>query len=223
MAQINKSVLGKVSGALGDITFRQMNGKSIVAIRPRSFMPGTDADAVARRARFAISVKLAKSINSVPELKEIWSAKTPSGISAYNLIMKTNYQVIESPELPGLVSLAPGFGFIITNPVTTINPSELIVSMDQLGSSSGINTSAEVSFKLISLVYLFDEEDNEKNVFIGFNSEAVPLQLTSAVNFSIPVSNVESQLIAKYSWSKVFNILLTLNSDGETVHYSNTF
>ena len=42
MAKISKEILGKVRGSLGDITFRQRNGKSYLSTRPSSFMPGKD-------------------------------------------------------------------------------------------------------------------------------------------------------------------------------------
>ena len=68
MAELDKSVIGKLRGRIGDVVFRQRNGKVFVSQRPKSFMPGTDEKSVERRSKFAFCAKLSKAIYSIPEL-----------------------------------------------------------------------------------------------------------------------------------------------------------
>ena len=94
MARLNKQVLGRVSGAVGDIVFRERNGKNFIGLKPSRFMPGTDEASIARRARFALNAKLASTINNNDELKSIWFNKAPSGLSSHNFILRQNYPLV---------------------------------------------------------------------------------------------------------------------------------
>ncbi|MBK7107142.1 MAG: hypothetical protein IPH62_17860 [Ignavibacteriae bacterium] len=60
MAELNKSVLGKVSGSIGELTFRQRNGKNVICMKPSSFTPGSDANSIARRDRFKLNYQTCK-------------------------------------------------------------------------------------------------------------------------------------------------------------------
>ena len=91
MAELNKTVLGRLSGAVGDVVFRQRNGKNYVGTKPAPFMPGDDPASVARRERFAITGKLAKAINSIAIIKSLWKESTPSGLSPYLYMVQLNY------------------------------------------------------------------------------------------------------------------------------------
>jgi len=49
MAVVTKKVLGTVHGAVGDMVFREKNGKNYIGMRPNSFVPGKDDASIARR------------------------------------------------------------------------------------------------------------------------------------------------------------------------------
>ncbi len=225
MAKFKKEILGKVKGALGDVTFRQRNGKTYLSTRPDSFVPGNDPGSIARREKFSLSIKLAKQINSIPELKELWLNDTPQGTLAFNHIMRSNYPMIDSSELSGLIKLAPSLGFNAANPVITLGPAEVKVNLEAIGNTAGIEAAAEPSLKLISLVYLSSPVDNlvGKNNFLTYISPSRDTDLASALEFTFPLSGVETQMLEKYNNRKGFFILVTLDAAGAVVHYSNTF
>ncbi len=225
MAKLNKQVLGRVQGALGDITFRQRNGKSYLSTRPASFIPGTDAASVARRARFTLSIKLAKSIYSIKELKQLWASAATQEASPFNHLMRTNYAMINSTNLSGLIRLTPSLGFNVNNPVIALGPSEVKVNLDAIGSSAGIDEASEISLKLASVVYMSDPVDNlvGKSTFLTFVSDARNTDLASALEFTFALSDVEAQMFAKYQYRKGSFVVLTLDAAGNVVHYSNTF
>ena len=225
MAKLNKQILGRVQGALGDITFRQRNGKSFLSTRPVSFMPGMDAASVERRAKFGLSIKLAKSIYSISELKPLWAVDAAPDVSPFNHLMRTNYTMINATDLSGLIRLAPSLGFNAAHPVIELGPSEVKVNIDAIGTSAGIDEAAEASLKLVSVVYLSDPVDNMvgKSTFLTFVSDARDTDLASAQEFTFTLSDVESQMFAKYQNRKGFFAVLTLDAAGNAVHYSNTF
>ena len=225
MAKLNKTILGKVSGSLGDITFRQLNGKNYLATRPGSFVPGKDPASVERREKFAFSIQLAKSINGISDLKSVWSAAAAPGISAFNQIMRTNYPMISANDISGPIRLTPSLGFNATNPAITLGPSEVTANIDAIGNLTGIDPAEEPSTKLASVVYLGNPTDELVGAytFLSFVSDAKDTDLATALSFTFTLSDVETQLFAKYQDKKGFFVLLTLDATGKVVHYSNTF
>ncbi|GAB6283670.1 MAG: hypothetical protein STSR0008_24590 [Ignavibacterium sp.] len=225
MAKINKEILGKVRGSLGDITFRQLNGKTYISTKPVSFVPGTDANSIARREKFSLAVKIAKSINSVSILKDVWAKDTPQNVSVFNHIMRSNYPMINSNGSIGLIKLFPYFGFAVNNPVVLFNPTEIKVNIDAIGTSSGIDTSIETTLNLVSLVYLSNPSEDSmiKSSFTTAVSVPIATDLEAAQEFTISLNDVESQMLSIYQSRKGFFALVTYDSAGNIVHYSNTF
>ena len=88
MAEINKQVLGKLTGTLGDIVFRQRNGKNYVSMRPSSYPASDNPAIIAKREKFLLAVQLGSNINSNSYLKEIWRSYTPSGLIPFNYMVK---------------------------------------------------------------------------------------------------------------------------------------
>jgi hypothetical protein len=225
MASLNKEILGKVKGSLGDVTFRQRNGKTFVSARPSSFVPGTDENSKARREKFSMVIKLAQSIYSVRSLKEIWSEYAPQGASVFNYITQTNYPMMNADGLTSLVKLVPSLGFNVGNPVVTLGPEEVKVNLDALGNAAGIDAAGETSLMLISLVYLSGPSDASfaKSQFLTLASGSKATDLAAPLEFTIALSNVESQMLALYQIRKAYFTLLTLDAADRIVHYSNTF
>ena len=225
MAQLKKTVLGKVSGAVGDVLFRQRNGKNIVGTRPSSFTPGSDPASVARRNRFGLSISFAKTMNSIPLLKSVWKSTTPAGLSPYNFMIKTNYVSIAPDNISGNAVLVPGFGFGVTPSAVSIDSSGIQADINPIGNSAGIDTAIEQSILLVSVIYMNNPVDNtvKQNGFLSFVSDSQTLSLSNPLSFQVSLSNQETQLFDKYQAHKGFFTLLTLNADGNAVQYSGTF
>jgi len=225
MAKFKKEILGKVSGTLGDITFRQRNGKSYVSVRPGSFIPGKDPASIARREKFALTIKLSQMINNIQYLKILWESEAPSGSSAFNLITKTNYKYVNTVQPSDLVLLAPKPMFNISNPVVNLSSSLIQVDADAIGTTQNIDLSVETSIKLIAVVHLNNPADNlsEKNKFISFVSDSQTLTLDSPLSFSVNINGMESQLYTKYQNQKGYFIFITLDSQNNVVRCSNSF
>jgi hypothetical protein len=225
MAKINKMILGKISGSLGDVTFRQRNGKNYLASRPGSFTPGSDQDSIDRRAKFALSVRLASIINSIPQLKEVWNSRTPNGSTPYNYMVKTNYKLISPSTITDNTLLTPGFGFGVQTSAISLTSSNLQAGVEPIGTNAGIDTSIEKNLQLFSIIAMSDpkEETVDNLLIVPVFSELKFLVLDAAVNFTIPLSNQVSQLYGKYDTHKVLLALITLDETNSVVHYSNTF
>lgn len=225
MAKIRKQVLGVISGAVGDVLFRVIDGNAYVGTRPISFTPGTDALSVARRERFSMATKFSRTINSIPELKTIWKAVTPSRLTQYNMIVKINYHNVQHNAVTELVKLVPEIGFQLTASGIDINPERLRVDIDSVASNAGINLTNEQFFKLVGVFHLSNpvNEQAAPHAFMRVVSEDTPIDLENPFSYQITFMNQVSQLVEQYQVRKVFLTLLTLDINKNPVHYSNTF
>ncbi len=152
MAKLKKEILGKVSGSLGDLTFRQRKGKSIISTRPGSFIPGNDPESIARREKFRLLIKLSSTIYSFDELKSIWLNETPDDKTAFNYITQINYPFINDGGLSSFIKLVPSQGFGISNSSVVYNQNVITVTFDALETHIGIDETTEPSVKLISII-----------------------------------------------------------------------
>lgn len=224
MARLNKQVLGRVRGSLGDIVFRERNGKNIIAMRPSSFNPSKDEASIARRAKFTLAAKLASIINSESDLKAVWNTQTPAGLTSHNYILRMNYQFVEPDNVSGLIRILPdaGFGTSISN--LAVTTSDISVNVGPIGTSAGINITDEPNCRLYALVFLNNPADDSvaPYSFKLLKSANQATQLDAELTFSFALSNQDSLLISKYNTTKVFFTLVTVDVDEMIVNNSNT-
>ena len=93
MAKVNQSVIGKLSGKLGDLVFRQINGKTFVSTRPKNYKPTKSKKAISNRNSFSQINLFASTINKNETLKQIWQTAKIDALSAYTKITKTNLKL----------------------------------------------------------------------------------------------------------------------------------
>jgi len=224
MAQINKSVLGKVSGALGDVVFRERYGKSYVAIRPTSFLPGTDPESVGRRLKFELSIKFSQIINSEQVLKPLWTKVTPAGLSPFNYIMKIDYPYIEVDNVTDLAKIVPDLGFGIRTASVSFTSTEIRLSISPIEQSTRINTDIEKEIQMISVMFFNNplDESVEGYYLTNLSSPAQLLTVTEPLEFSALLYSEQTVYYDKFQNHKAFIVLVTLDADKKPVNYSTT-
>lgn len=224
MATLTKTVLGRVSGSIGDITFRQKNGSNFLSTRPGSFTPGSDEASINRRGKFAFACKLAASMVSIDSIKSLWEKIAGAGKSAYNTIVGINYKFITTNSITPQTFLTPGIGFSVKTNSFTLSSNGLQVVFDAIGTNAGIDLNTEKSIQLSAIVSLSDRVDEtvEDYSLLPLVSSNQLLTVDAASTFSIPLSNQESQLYSKYNIRKVLYALVTIDTGGKAVHYSST-
>jgi len=225
MAELSKSVLGKVSGTVGDITFRQRRGKNVISVRPKSFMPGDDIPSVERRARFALSAKLAQAINSLAPLRTIWVDETPPDMSPYNYMIGVNFSLVGVNGITNLTTISPSIGFPSEATSIVIATDSVAVVMKPIGTSAGIDATKEPTIRLVSILSLTKPTlpTLDANRFVALMSPEQASVLDTALSFDIVPGSTESQLIANYQEKKALCALITLSPEKNPVRYSNTF
>jgi hypothetical protein len=165
MAEIKKSVVGVISGRLDNIVFVVRNGKSYASVRPRKYKAGKSDAAKAGRNNFAITVKLAKSVNSVAALKEIWAAASLEGTDSYHRVIKFNAKRVKGGSLTTSNKITPD-GLAIK--LTTASIENKILHLSFL-----CPPETNLKFPARVFIYLYFEKA-EKSIIRFFTTIAVP-------------------------------------------------
>jgi len=229
MATIEKQVLGKIRGKVGDVLFRIVNGKAIVTSCPAKKGPSTDPAAIIRNNHFSIAVKLAHAINYLFPLKHFWKNFTISSETGYrsplNKIVKENYSHVTDTTVLATASLVPDIGFEVTPTTAAISNTAINVTLAAIGIDKGIDTAVETQVQLAAVAFLKSPVlDTEKPVaFLHKLSDPAPVNLLNPLTFEITLDNVEKQRFDMYTSSKGLFALVTLDANDVPVRYSNTF
>jgi hypothetical protein len=224
MAELKKKVLGQVSGAVGDIVFRERYGLNYVGLRPSSFMPGTDPVSVARRQRFALATKTGVTINSISQLKYLWQSVTPTGLSPYNYIVKTNFRYVTSAAISDLLKIVPDNGFGVTVADSVIDRSRVRLLVEPIGTNAGIDVLQEPNIISACILFLSAPVDESVGAYsiLSSVSDPIPTNLAEQLTLDANLTNQQQTIFDKYQSTKVFAALITLDANGTPVHPSST-
>jgi hypothetical protein len=224
MAELKKTVLGKVSGAVGDIVFRERDGKNYIGLRPGSFVPGSDPASVARRQRFLLTLKMGSAINSVQPLKALWNGVKPSSLSAFNYIVKANYRYVAPAAITDLLKLVPDNGFGVTLADNNVDRTRVRTIVEPIGTNTGIDIALEPTIIMACIVFLSSPVDESVGAYsiLSAVTPALPTSLTEELTFDADFTNQQSLVFDKYQVTKTFVAIVTLDSDDSPVHYSST-
>lgn len=107
MAIIVSSVIGKLKGRSGEFTFRNEQGKNIMSLFPKTINVSKTPQALRARSNFAVTIKLAKSINSSPALKEIWTIAKIEGYNSFQKIIRNNVKLAKNGSATASNKITP--------------------------------------------------------------------------------------------------------------------
>lgn len=224
MAELKKSVLGKISGTIGEITFRQRKGKNIIAVRPRSFIPGNDSASIERRNKFALSARFAQAIYSLPILKMIWSDDTPPQMSPFNNIIRKNVKSITSDGISELTKLTPDIGFTLSSIDITYDNHAINVSVN-LPDGFTFNEDSEFYAQINAIAFLSEPSNQafDPVKFLALASDNIEITNTTQFNFVIKLTNQDEVILNTYQKITLLTVFITLDDIGAPVRYSDTY
>ncbi|MCX7759548.1 MAG: hypothetical protein N2169_08120, partial [bacterium] len=107
MAKLKKQILGKISGKLGDIVFRNTGKTNYIASRPSKFKTPMDENSIERRNKFALCGKFTSLVLSIPELKYFWLQKTPKNKNIFNSLFSIFYPMINNQNIDETITITP--------------------------------------------------------------------------------------------------------------------
>lgn len=231
---ISPSPLGRISGRIGDVVFRNYSDKTVVSLRPRSFKPSMDMASVINRHKFKVTAALSKAVNDIPYANARWSVSAGSKMSAYNLILKSNYRSVLYKSISSNVKMFPALDFLAQVESVYDGLYSYSVNLDLVNSHlSGL--SASHSVRLLYLVYCTSPVDSGDKEFDFISGNSSPLEINGSIsmNFNLsfaPQSVVSSAVLdsmksaayTRYKDHTVFISFVILDTDGNPVKNSQT-
>jgi|GEM_PF-2940754 len=224
MAIIKTGILGRLTGSLGTVSGRIVKGVNVLSARSGHQAVTTNEKTIARRQQFRGSVKFSSAAHKFKDLRAVWRSKTPDGISSFNFMVRSNYKMCSSYAPTNLNTLTPLFGFPITAASIELTSDSFKVDINPFPGAADFDLTKETTAKLFLIMFLSKPVSAQGADFEYFSVEFTPqsLQLTDPVSFTRTITGQEKLLYDTYTDHMAFIALVTLDNDGNVIHYSNT-
>ena len=224
MARLKGSVLGELSGKLGNLTARIVNGKTIFAQRPTSFHVNMAPELVAIRNQFAVTVSLAKNLIALSGLYQVWTRVKTAGMSAFNYAVKMNFDSSAADKPTTANILTPNDGFPLNVTTAEVGADTVTAQIEALDTVM-IPTEEERQFTPNIVICYYNPTNPEDAPYAIVPVKALP-QLMDTVNpiaLNVALNIVQQQTAAKYQNSILYLALTTSDLDGKVIQYSATY
>lgn len=212
MAIRKNSSLGHITGKLENTVTRCRYGKYVVYKKPSEINYSRSDAALSARSKFALTVKLAKLINSNKELNTVWKYSKLKGVNAYQKLIKHNSASISSDGLSSNCIITPE-GFHMNNSWLQYDSDQLVVKTKiEFPSSKNL-----ISFFL--LIYLYNSTGRE---LILLSSNVVESTEDGFVIGTVLPSAEEKNIIEKYNDAIVYASFTFSKSNNKEIYWSST-
>ena len=223
MAYLSGNVIGNLSGKLGNLSARTVNGQTIMAARPSSFNASQSPAVVEVRQKFAVTGSFAKSVLALSTLDEIWRKTKSAGISVFNAIFKQNF-AYSGTERPTEQNLIVPDGFALAISTAAVDTNKITASLPALNTAS-VFGAEEVNLSANALVCFYDPTSETDDPFqiISLSKEVATFNFTQTYNLQIDFNVLQEAVAAKYQHSILYLIVASKSADGKVVQNSSTY
>lgn len=223
MAIVKGSVIGNLSGRLGNLSARTVDGKTILAARPSSFNASQEPAVIEIRKKFAVTGSFIKVLLSLSALYEIWKKVKTAGMSVYNYTFKNNFAYSSAVKPTDQNIITPG-GFALPVQAATVLTDNLTMELLALTSAS-VFTPAEVNLSANGVICYYDPINPADPAYglITLNHEIANYTFDQTFELNIPFNVNQEALAAKYQHSILFFVVASKDADGKIVQYSATY
>ena len=223
MARLKGSVLGNLSGRLGNLSARTNNGETILAARPSSFNVSQSPAVVAVRKKFSVCSQIGKVVDDIDDLKKIWGKVKPSGISVYNTVIQKNFQYSDTQRPTAQNIITPsGFNLAVTSAL--IGADTVTVDLPALNTQA--NFTAEDKDLSISMILIgFDPVDENDAYYkiMPFNYTEADYDPTQTLEAVVNLDQFSKSELARYNQKVLLVGAVTKDADANIVKYSATY
>jgi hypothetical protein len=223
MAQVRGNVIGNLSGRLGNLSARTVNGKTILAARPSSYTPSQEPAVVETRQKFSVTATLAKHILSLASLSEIWKKSKEVGLSVFNSVFRANFQFVSTTKPTADNIITPG-GFALPVTAAAVEADKITAAISALNTTA-IFGADEVNLSANALVVYsnpVNPTDPEFQIVV-LSKEVANFNYTQNYNLQIDYNIVQEGISAKYQDSVLLLVVVSKDAAGKVVQNSSTY
>ena len=223
MAIVNGNVLGNLSGKLGNLSARTVDGHTVLAARPSSFNASQDPAVLQVRQKFSVTAKFASAILALTSLVLIWKKVRNVASSVFNEIFQSNfaYSSIEKPTEQNI--LAPE-GFPLQISTAAVAADKITATLPILNTSSVFGAD-EVNLSANALVCYYDPSNDADEPFkiISLSKDVPGYNYAQTYDLEIDLNALQKNTAAKYQHSILYLCVVTKTADGKVVQNSGTY
>ncbi len=222
MARLSGSVLGNLSGKLGNLAARTKNGGTILSARPSSFNASQNPTVVAIRQKFSVSAQVAKVVNGIDDLNKIWDKVCLPGISVYNTVVQKNfpYSDVQRPSVQNIITPG-GFNLAVTSAL--LGADNITINLPALNGQA--NFSADEKDLSISMLLIeFDPVNPDDNYYkiISFSHTEANYNPANVLQFVVNLDQFQQNELARYNSKDFLISVATKDANAKIIQYSAT-
>ena len=223
MAIVNGNVIGNLSGKLGNLSARTVDGRTVLAARPSSFNASQEPAVLTVRQKFSVTAKFASAILALTSLVSIWKKVRNVASSVFNEVFQSNfaYSSIEKPTEQNI--LAPE-GFPLQIAVAAVAADKITATIPILNIASVFGPE-EVNLSANAIVCFHDpaNAEDEPFKFISLSKEVAAHNFAQTYDLEIDLNATQKNTAAKYQHSILYVCVVTKTAEGKVVQNSSTF
>lgn len=223
MAIVNGNVIGNLSGKLGNLSARTVNGQTILSARPSSFNASQDPASVETRRKFSVTAKFASAVIALPALTATWKKVKNVANSVFNEVFQSNFQ-LSTTERPSEQNLITPAGFPLDITIAEVGTDKITATIPVLNASA-IFGADEVNLSANALVCYYNPviENDEPFKIISLSKEISNFNFGQTSNLQIDYNILQVAAAAKYQNSILYIGVVTKTADGKAIQNSSTF
>ena len=223
MAIVNGNVIGNLSGKLGNLSARTVDGRTVLAARPSSFNASQEPAVLTVRQKFSVTAKFASAILALTALVSIWKKVRNVASSVFNEVFQSNfaYSSIEKPTEQNII--APE-GFPLQIAVAAVAADKITATIPILNTASVFGAD-EVNLSANAIVCYHDPANAEDEPFkiISLSKEVAAHNFAQSYDLEIDLNATQKNTAAKYQHSILYVCVVTKTAEGKVVQNSSTF
>ncbi|MBX3008099.1 MAG: hypothetical protein KF816_08740 [Melioribacteraceae bacterium] len=223
MAIVNGNVIGNLSGKLGNLSARTVDGRTVLAARPSSFNASQEPAVLTVRQKFSVTAKFASAILTLTSLVSIWKKVRNVASSVFNEVFQSNfaYSSIEKPTEQNII--APE-GFPLQIAVAAVAADKITATIPILNTAS-VFEADEVNLSANAIVCYYDPANAEDEPFkiISLSKEVAAHNFAQTYDLEIDLNATQKNTAAKYQHSILYVCVVTKTAEGKVVQNSSTF
>lgn len=223
MAIVNGNVLGNLSGKLGNLSARTVDGRTILAARPSSFNASQEPAVLEVRQKFSVTAKFASAILALPILVSIWKKVRNVASSVFNEVFQSNF-AYSSTEKPTEQNIITPEGFPLQITTAAVEADKITASLPALNTASVFGAD-EVNLSANALVCFYDPSNEADDPFkiIPLSKEIANFNFTQTYSLQIDFNVLQEAVAAKYQHSILYVCVVTKTAEGKVIQNSGTF
>ena len=223
MAVVKGSVIGFLSGKLGQLVARTTKGRTILSARPASFNVSYVPALVEIRKKFANTVAFTKALLKLSALYDIWKAFNKGTLSVFNFVFQRNFG-FSSAEKPTTSNIITPEGFPTPVDSVVLAADKVTVQLLALDTRTVI-TAAERDLSANGLICYYNPTDEADKPFeiISLNDELAAFDMSMPYTLEHNLDVSQQLTAAKYQNSITYFVVATKDSTGKIVQYSDTY